>query len=120
MVSVKLLSPSAVEITTKRNGKVVGILHLTVVPNGKSIHVFFENKEAIQHRVTKCRNNLNSVPVRAKAWQSLTGGFFYAVVGEMLRQDVRSDDSGKVAGGNYCRVFGNVTAGHAQSAQNRQ
>ena len=46
-----------------------------------------------------------------KAWQGLTGGFFYAVVGEMLRQGFNSDDIGKVGGGNYCRVFGKVTAG---------
>ncbi len=47
------------------------------------------------------------------AWQGLTGGFFYAVVGEMLRQGFSSDEIGKVGGGNYCRVFGKVTAGHA-------
>jgi membrane dipeptidase len=48
-----------------------------------------------------------------KAWPGLTGGFFHAVVGEMLRQGFSSDDIGKVGGGNYCRVFGRVTAGHA-------
>ena len=46
MTSVKLLSPSEVEITSKRNGKVVGILHLSVTPDGKSIHGAFENKES--------------------------------------------------------------------------
>jgi membrane dipeptidase len=46
-----------------------------------------------------------------KAWTGLTGGFFYAVVGEMLRQGLSSDDIGKVGGGNYCRVFGKLTAG---------
>jgi membrane dipeptidase len=51
-----------------------------------------------------------------RAWQEPTGGFFYAVVGEMLRQGFTSDDIGKVGGGNYCRVFGKVTAGHAQAA----
>ena len=45
MTSVKLLSPSEVEITSKRNGKVVGVLHLSVAPDGKSIHGVFENKE---------------------------------------------------------------------------
>jgi len=45
MVSVKLLNPNTVEVTAKRNGKVVGILHLLVVPGGKSIHVIFEDKE---------------------------------------------------------------------------
>ncbi len=48
-----------------------------------------------------------------KAWPGLTGGFFHAVVGEMLRQGFTPDDIGKVGGGNFCRVFGKVTAGHA-------
>jgi membrane dipeptidase len=47
------------------------------------------------------------------AWPGLTGGFFYAVVREMLLQGFTPDDIGKVGGGNYCRVFGKVTAGHA-------
>ncbi len=46
-------------------------------------------------------------------WPSLTGGFFHAVVGEMLLQGFTPDDISKVGGGNYCRVFGKVTAGHA-------
>jgi hypothetical protein len=35
------------------------------------------------------------------------------VVGEMLVQGFTPDDIGKVGGGNFCRVFGKVTAGHA-------
>ena len=48
-----------------------------------------------------------------KAWPGLTGGFFPAVVGEMLLQGFTPDDIRKVGGGNFCRVFGKVTAGHA-------
>ncbi|MGA2578554.1 MAG: membrane dipeptidase [Bryobacteraceae bacterium] len=52
-----------------------------------------------------------------KAWPGLTGGFFHAVVGEMLLQGFTPDDIGKVGGGNFCRVFSHVvskvTAGHA-------
>lgn len=48
-----------------------------------------------------------------KAYAGLSGGFFQAVVGEMLRQGFTSEDIGKVGGGNFCRVFGEVTAGHA-------
>jgi membrane dipeptidase len=48
-----------------------------------------------------------------KAWPGMTGGFFYAVVGEMLRQGFTAGEIGKVGGGNFCRVFGKVTAGHA-------
>jgi len=48
-----------------------------------------------------------------KAWPGLTGGFFPAVVGEMLLHGFTPDDIDKVGGGNFCRVFGKVTAGHA-------
>jgi membrane dipeptidase len=48
-----------------------------------------------------------------KAWPGLTAGFFYTIVGEMLIQGFTPDDIGKVGGGNYCRVFGKATAGHA-------
>jgi membrane dipeptidase len=48
-----------------------------------------------------------------RAWPGLTGGFFNAAVAEMLRQGFTPDDIGKVGGGNFCRVFGKVTAGHA-------
>src|SRR5580693_1061626 len=46
-----------------------------------------------------------------KAWSGLSGGFFPAVVGEMLLQGFTPDEIGKVGGGNFCRVFGKVTAG---------
>ncbi|MGB9435960.1 MAG: hypothetical protein WBQ89_27170 [Candidatus Acidiferrum sp.] len=45
MTSVKLLSPTEVEITSKRGEKIVSVLHLSVMPDGKSIHAVFENKE---------------------------------------------------------------------------
>ena len=48
-----------------------------------------------------------------QAWAGLTGGFFYAVVGEMLLQSFTPGEISKVGGGNFCRVFGKVTAGHA-------
>jgi hypothetical protein len=46
MVSVKLLSPNAVEQTAKRDGQIVGVLRLTVAADGKTIHATYENKEA--------------------------------------------------------------------------
>lgn len=48
-----------------------------------------------------------------KAWPGLTGGFFHAVVSEMLLEGFMPDDIGKIGGGNFGRVFGKVTAGHA-------
>jgi membrane dipeptidase len=46
------------------------------------------------------------------AWTGMTGAFFNTVAGEMLRQGFTPGDVGKVGGGNFCRVFDNVTAGH--------
>jgi hypothetical protein len=46
MVSAKLLNASTVELTSKRNGRIVSISRLSVAPDGNSIHVVFENKES--------------------------------------------------------------------------
>jgi len=48
-----------------------------------------------------------------RAWPGMTEGFLPMVVGEMLLQGFTPDDIGKVSGGNFSRVFGKVTAGHA-------
>ena len=46
MVSAKLLGPKMVELTSKRNGKVVAVKRMSVVAGGKVIHVVFESKES--------------------------------------------------------------------------
>lgn len=48
MVSAKLLSPTEVELTHKRRDKdkVVSISRMTADPDGKTIHVVFDNKDA--------------------------------------------------------------------------
>jgi membrane dipeptidase len=48
-----------------------------------------------------------------QVWPGLKSGFFPAVVDKMLTQGFTPEDIGKVCGGNYCRIFGRVTAGHA-------
>jgi membrane dipeptidase len=48
-----------------------------------------------------------------RVWPGLAAGFFPAVVAEMLKQGLTPDDIAKVGGGNYCRVFGKATSGHA-------
>lgn len=45
MVSVRLVSPNTIEQTSKRDGKTVGVLRLTVAPDGGTMHGTFENKE---------------------------------------------------------------------------
>ena len=47
------------------------------------------------------------------AYPGMTAGFFPAAAGEMLRHGFTPDEIAKIAGGNYCRVFGKVTASHA-------
>jgi hypothetical protein len=46
MVSAKLLDARTVELTSKRNGKIVSISRLSVSPDGHLIHVVFENTES--------------------------------------------------------------------------
>ena len=46
MVSVKRLNASSVELTSKRNGKIVGVLHLSVAPSGETIHVVVDDRES--------------------------------------------------------------------------
>lgn len=44
MVSVKLINPSTVEQTNKRDGKVVFVVRLEITPDGKTIHASSESK----------------------------------------------------------------------------
>jgi membrane dipeptidase len=46
-------------------------------------------------------------------WPDQHAGFIYAVAGEMLAQGFHPQEISRVAGGNYCRVFDQVTRGHA-------
>jgi len=46
LVAAKLLSPNTVELTHKRKDKIVSVARLTVTPDGKTLHVVFENKDA--------------------------------------------------------------------------
>lgn len=44
-VSVRRIGPMEVEVTTKRNGRIVGVLHLTAEGDGETLRASFENKE---------------------------------------------------------------------------
>jgi microsomal dipeptidase-like Zn-dependent dipeptidase len=48
-----------------------------------------------------------------QAWSDQRVGFYYAVVEQMVKQGFTAEEIGKVGGGNFCRVFDAVTAGHA-------
>jgi microsomal dipeptidase-like Zn-dependent dipeptidase len=45
-----------------------------------------------------------------EAWANQQVGFYYAVVGAMLRMGFSEEEIGKVGGGNFCRVFDAATA----------
>jgi membrane dipeptidase len=55
----------------------------------------------------------NQLPYTNQIWPDQNAGFFPAVAGEMLIQGFTPDEIGKIGGGNFCRVFAKVTAGHA-------
>ena len=48
-----------------------------------------------------------------EAWPDQKAGFYYAVVDAMLKAGFTPDEIRKVGGGNFLRVFGAATAGHA-------
>lgn len=48
-----------------------------------------------------------------QAWADQKLGFYYAVVSEMVKQGFTDDEISKVGGGNFCRVFGQVTGSHS-------
>jgi microsomal dipeptidase-like Zn-dependent dipeptidase len=45
-----------------------------------------------------------------QAWADQKVGFYYAVVGEMLKQGFKDTEIGKIGGGNFCRVFDVATS----------
>ena len=45
-----------------------------------------------------------------KAWGEQKAGFYYVVVGELLKQGFSDAEIGKLGGGNFCRVFDAATA----------
>ncbi|MGC2450330.1 MAG: hypothetical protein WA477_21955, partial [Candidatus Sulfotelmatobacter sp.] len=46
LVSAKLLNPDTVELTHKRNDRIVSVSRMAADPDGKTLHVVFVNKEA--------------------------------------------------------------------------
>lgn len=47
-----------------------------------------------------------------QAWTDQKIGFYYAVVGEMVKQGFADAEIAKLGGGNFCRVFEAATSGH--------
>jgi membrane dipeptidase len=47
-----------------------------------------------------------------EAWADQKTGFYYVVVEAMLKTGFSEDEIGKIAGGNFCRIFDDATKGH--------
>jgi len=47
-----------------------------------------------------------------EAWQDQKVGFYYAVVGALLKTGFTEDEIGKIGGGNFLRIFNVATLGH--------
>ena len=47
-----------------------------------------------------------------EAWKDQQVGFYYAVVGALLKTGFMEDEIGKIGGGNFCRIFNEATSGH--------
>ena len=66
MVSAKLLSPDTVELTSRRDGEVVAIKRMSVLPGGESIHVVFENKEGNPTTAFDMQKQPSGIPARTR------------------------------------------------------
>lgn len=49
----------------------------------------------------------------SQIWPGQQVGFYYAVVGEMVKQGFTDEEVAKIGGGNFCRVFGAATMGRS-------
>jgi membrane dipeptidase len=47
-----------------------------------------------------------------EAWKDQQVGFYFAVVGALLKTGFTEDEIGKIGGGNFCRIFNEATSGH--------
>ena len=47
-----------------------------------------------------------------EAWKDQQVGFYYAVVGALLKTGFTEEEIGKIGGGNFCRIFNEATLGH--------
>ena len=60
-------------------------------------------------------NGSNTVRIGERtnnAWKDQQAGFYYAVVGALLKTGFTEDEIGKIGGGNFCRIFNEATKGH--------
>lgn len=112
MMKAHLISKEHAKVVADAGG-VVGVwTHLT-----DSVHEFVESVKAMVDAIGVDHTGigtdtdlLNPDHGTDRAWPGFNSTFFPAVVAEMLRQGFTPEEIRKIAGGNYCRVFGEATA----------
>jgi membrane dipeptidase len=89
-------------------GGVVGVWHLFDTMKEYVAEVR-EMVDAIGADSVGIGTDSNIVDATNTMWPDESGGFLHAVAGEMLKQGFTPDEIGKIAGGNFCRVFAKAT-----------
>jgi membrane dipeptidase len=85
---------------------VIGIDHVCIGTDTKMAKPYMPKNETIEVRKNDRIGERTNV-----AWQNQTEGFYYTVVGEMLKTGFNEGDIAKIGGGNFCRVFDAATGG---------
>ena len=117
MMKPRLISKEHAQVVADVGG-VIGVW----AKMADSLKDFVENIKAMVDAVGVDHVGIGSDtdPLSARSGQGtnnvfpgVNGEFFRPVVAEMLVQGFTHEEIGKVGGGNFCRVFGKVTAGHS-------
>lgn len=117
MMKPRLISKEHARVVAEAGG-IVGVwTHLTSSPEEfvKSVGLMVD-AIGVDHVGIGTDTDLLSKRAGAgtnQAWTGVTEGFLPVVISEMLQQGFAEDAITKIAGGNYCRVFGAVTGGRA-------
>ncbi len=83
---------------------VVGVDHVCIGTDTKLAKPYISNNATNDSKKNERVGELTN-----GAWQNQTEGFYYTVVGEMLKAGFTEAEIAKVGGGNFCRVFDAAT-----------
>jgi membrane dipeptidase len=83
---------------------VVGVDHVCIGTDTKMAKPYMPKNETGLKQKERIGERTNLV------WQNQTEGFYYAVVGEMLKTGFTEGEITKIGGGNFCSVFDVATA----------
>jgi membrane dipeptidase len=84
--------------------EVVGIDHVCIGTDTKMANPYMTSNETKANERTGEKTNV--------AWRNQKEGFYYTVVGELLKAGFTEDEITKIGGSNFYRVFDAATVGH--------